>query len=63
MSYDIAISPMGIIAKKVAEDCNWRPYSVAINPFRTQAKRLMLEFMTEYNRELIRHERQRTGYY
>lgn len=63
MSYDISITPMGIIAKRVAEDNNWRPYSVAINPFRTQTKQLLLEFTTEYNRELIKHERQRTGYY
>jgi hypothetical protein len=63
MSYDIAITRMGIIARKVAEDNNWAPYNKEINPFRTQPRSVMLEFMTEYNRMLIKHERERVGYY
>jgi hypothetical protein len=63
MSYDIAITKMGIIARKVAEDNNWAPYRKELNPFRTQPRSVMLEFMTEYNRALIKHERERVGYY
>ena len=63
MSYDIAITKMGIIARKVAEDNNWAPYRKEFNPFRTHPRSVMLEFMTEYNRVLIKHERERVGYY
>lgn len=59
----MTLTPMGIIAKRVARDNNWAPYSRALNPFRNQPRSLTLEFASEYLNELSRHERERTGYY
>lgn len=63
MSYDTSITPMGVIARKVASDNNWAPYKKELNIFRNQPRALSLEFMSEYINALIKHERERTGYY